>query len=147
MPIATDSGYLPDWLAALIGQGSMGANVPAGLFSDTAASPSPNVGLLSNSPLFTGVRPDAPAFQGGGVNPNARRPMLRCQDQYANVPLPPRRPNDLTSFQATAAGDPQDINTPPPGQPNANVVGTAASGAPEITAQQVSRSRLRRLPW
>jgi hypothetical protein len=54
MPIATDSGYLPDWLAALIGQGSMGANVPAGLFSDTAASPSPNVGLLSNSPLFTG---------------------------------------------------------------------------------------------
>jgi hypothetical protein len=64
--------------------------------------------------------------------------MLRCPIRRlpANVPLPPRRPNDLTSFQAQA--DPQDINTPPPGQPNANVVGTAASGAPEITAQQAS---------
>jgi hypothetical protein len=80
MPIATDSGYLPDWLAALIGQGSMGANVPAGLFSDTAASPSPNVGLLSNSPLFTGVRPDAPAFQGGNT-PDASMPdpAATCQ--------------------------------------------------------------------
>jgi hypothetical protein len=171
MPIATDSGYLPDWLAALIGQGSMGANVPAGLFSDTAASPSPNVGLLSNNPLFTGVRPDAPAFQGGNAGPSNSYPSMMMpqdpgpmnvgpggagssftgvnptapftangpnaiQDQYANVPLPPRRPNDLTSFQAQA--DPQDINTPPPGQPNANVVGTAASGAPEITAQQAS---------
>src|SRR3954468_11627487 len=82
MPIATDSGYLPDWLAALIGQGSMGANVPAGLFSDTAASPSPNVGLLSNSSLFTGVRPDAPAFQGGNapVGTNSYPSMAFPQD-------------------------------------------------------------------
>jgi hypothetical protein len=193
MPIATDSGYLPDWLAALIGQGGAATNAPAGLFSDTAASPAPNVGLLSNSPIFTGVRTDAPAFQGGnapngplpdqsptfsymsqtppwggsgpsnsypsmtmpqdpgpmnigpggaapsftGVSPNApftANGPSSVQDQYANVPLPPRRPNDPTSFQATA--DPQDINTPPLGRPNANVVGTAASGAPEVTAQQ-----------
>jgi hypothetical protein len=60
------------------------------------------------------------------------------QDKYANVPLPPRRPTDLTSFQAMAPAqsNPQDINTPPAGQPNSNVVGTAASGAPEITAQK-----------
>jgi hypothetical protein len=73
----------------------MGANVPAGLFSDTAASPSPNVGLLSNSPLFTGVRPDAP-FHGKW------RRML--QDQYANVPLPPRRPNDLLASKLRLLG-------------------------------------------
>jgi hypothetical protein len=193
MPIATDSGYLPDWLRALLGQGSLAADVPTGLFSETAASPSPAVGLLSSLPQFTGVRPDAPAFQGGnapngplpdqsptfsymsptppwgglgpsnsypsmtmpqdpgpmnigpggagpsfaGVNPNA--PFMAngptsVQDQYANVPLPPRRPTSLTDFQAQA--DPQDINTPPPGQPNANVIGTQASGAPEVTAQQ-----------
>jgi hypothetical protein len=223
MPIATDSGYLPDWLAALIGQGSMGTNVPSGLFSDTAASPSPNVGLLSNSPLFTGVRPDAPAFRDGnapngplpdpaatfsfmspnppwggagpsnsypsmafpqdpgpmnigpggaapsftGVNPTA--PAFQGGDAYPqggsigprdfapattsstysanpygnlaipdrpDVPLPPRRPNDLTSFQAQAPEDPRDINTPPPGRPNAHVIGTEASGAPEVTAQK-----------
>jgi hypothetical protein len=183
MPIATDSGYLPDWLAALIGQGRMGANVPAGLFSDTAASPSPNVGLLSNNPLFTGVNTDAPAFQGGnapngplpdpaatfsymspnppwgGAGPSNSYPsMTMPQDpgpmnigssSFANmrpnvngpgsdVPLPPRRPNDLTSFQATAPRDPQDINAPPPGRPNAHVIGTEASGAPEVTAQKAS---------
>jgi hypothetical protein len=193
MPIETDSGYLPDWLKALLGQGSMAANAPAGLFSDTAASPSPNVGLLSNSPIFTGVQPSAPAFQGGNapngplpdqpatfsylnprppwggsgpsnsypsmafpqdpgpmnVGPSGAAPLFggvrpdapfmangptTVQDQYANVPLPPRRPNDPSSFQAQAT--PQDINAPPAGQPNSNVVGTAASGAPEITAQK-----------
>jgi hypothetical protein len=40
----------------------------------------------------------------------------------------------LTDFQAQS--DPQDINAPPPGRPNTNVVGTPASGAPEVTAQQ-----------
>jgi hypothetical protein len=184
MPLETDSGYLPDWLKALLGQGGVAANTPAGLFSDTAASPSPNVGLLSNSPLFTGVQPSAPAFQGGNA-PNGPLPDQPATFSYLNprppwggsgpsnsypsmsmpqdpgpmnigsssfagmrpdvsgpgsdVPLPPRRPNDLTSFQAMApagAGAPQDINTPPAGQPNSNVVGTAASGAPEITAQK-----------
>jgi hypothetical protein len=195
MPIATDSGYLPDWLKALLGQGGMAPNAPAGLFADTAASPSPAVGLLSNLPQFTGVQPSAPAFQGdnapngplpdqpatfsylnprppwGGSGPSNSYPSMlspqdpgpmnigpsgaaptfsgvrpdapfmangptTVQDQYANVPLPPRRPNDLTSFQAMAPGAPQDINTPPAGQPNSNVVGTQASGAPEITAQK-----------
>jgi hypothetical protein len=198
MPIETDSGYLPDWLKALLGQGGMAANAPAGLFSDTAASPSPAVGLLSNLPQFTGVQPSAPAFQGGNapngplpdqpptfsymnpnspafqtgpaaiqgypsmtmpqdpgpmnVGPSGATPLFggvrpdapfmangptAVQDQYANVPLPPRRPNDLASFQAMApAGAPQEINTPPAGQPNSNVVGTQASGAPEVTAQQ-----------
>jgi hypothetical protein len=181
MPIETDSGYLPDWLKALLGQGGMAANSPAGLFADTAASPSPNVGLLSNSPIFTGVQSDAPAFQGGNA-PNSPLPDQPATFSYLNpsppwggsgpsnsypsmafpqdpgpmnigsssfagmrpdvsgpgsdVPLPPRRPNDPTSFQATATGAPQDINTPPAGQPNSNVVGTAASGAPEITAQK-----------
>jgi hypothetical protein len=195
MPIATDSGYLPDWLQALLGQGAVTANAPVGLFSDTAArgSPTPNIGLLSSLPQFTGMRPDAPAFQGGnapngplpdqsptfsymsptppwggsgpsnsyasmmmpqdpgpmnigpggmapsftGVSPNApftANGPTSVQDQYADVPLPPRRPNDPTSFQANA--DPQDINAPPPGRPNANVIGTAASGAPEVAAQQ-----------
>jgi hypothetical protein len=193
MPIETDSGYLPDWLKALLGQGGIAANAPAGLFSDTAASPSPNVGLLSNSPIFTGVQPSAPAFQEGNapngplpdqpatfsylnprppwggsgpsnsypsmafpqdpgpmnVGPSGAAPLFggvrpdapfmangptTVQDQYANVPLPPRRPNDSTSFQAQAS--PQDINTPPAGQPNSNVVGTAASGAPEVTDQK-----------
>jgi hypothetical protein len=193
MPIATDSGYLPDWLQALLGQGGMPANAPTGLFSEAAASPSPAVGLLSSLPQFTGVRPDAPAFQGGnapqgplpdqsptfsymspnppwggagpsnsypsmtmpqdpgpmnigpggagpsftGVNPTApftANGPTSVQDQYANVPLPPRRPNDPASFQAQA--DPQDINVPPSGQPNANVIGTQASGAPEVTAQK-----------
>jgi hypothetical protein len=126
MPIATDSGYLPDWLQALLGQGGMPANAPTGLFSETAASPSPAVGLLSSLPQFTGVNLGAPVFQGGNA-PNG--PL-----SDANVPLPPRRPNDPTSFQAQA--DPQDINTPPSGRPNANVIGTQASGAPEVTAQQ-----------
>jgi hypothetical protein len=194
MPLSTDSGYLPDWLAALIGQGQIGPNnAPAGLFSETAASPSPNIGLLSSLPQFTGVQPNAPAFQGGnapngplpdpaatfsymsptppwggsgpsnsypsmtmpqdpgpmnigpggagpsftGVSPTApftANGPTSVQDQYADVPLPPRRPNDPTSFQAQA--DPQDINAPPPGRPNANVIGTQASGAPEVTAQQ-----------
>jgi hypothetical protein len=170
MPTATDSGYLPDWLKALLGQaGSFdaGGNVatpsPMGLFSEPAASPEDRTGVLSNSPTtplptftqiqptspivggtpagqgqsiwnnigpsgapaaFIGVRPDAPVF-GAGNAPDNPPP---------DVPLPPRRPNDLTSFQAQA--DPQDINAPPPGRPNANVVGTAASGAPEVTAQQ-----------
>jgi hypothetical protein len=123
MPTATDSGYLPDWLKALLGQGSVAADAPTGLFSETAASPSPAVGLLSSLPQFTGVRPDAPAFQGGNA-----------LNGPADVPLPPRRPNEPTSFQAQA--DPQDINAPPPGQPNANVIGTQASGAPEVTAQK-----------
>jgi hypothetical protein len=196
MPIATDSGYLPDWLAALLRQGQIGPNnAPAGLFSDTAASPSPNVGLLSNLPQFTGVQPNAPAFQGGnapngplpdqsptfsymsptppwggsgpsnsypsmtmpqdpgpmnigpagagpsftGVSPNApftANGPTSVQDQVANVPLPPRRPTDLRDFQANTAGAPADLNAPPPGQPNANVIGTEASGAPEVTAQK-----------
>jgi hypothetical protein len=174
MPIATDSGYLPDWLAALIGQGGSSANAPAGLFSDTAASPTPNIGLLSSLPQFTGMQSNAPAFQGGNAPvatnsypsmtmPQDSGPMniglggatpsfaglssnapftadgpTTVQDQYADVPLPPRRPNDLTSFQANAggAGDSTDINTPPPGRPNSNVIGTAASGAPEVTAQK-----------
>jgi hypothetical protein len=191
MPTATDSGYLPDWLKALLGQGSVAADAPTGLFSETAASPSPAVGLLSSLPQFTGVRPDAPAFQGGnapngplpgqspifsymsstppwgGSGPSNSYPsMTMPQDpgpmnigpggaepsftgvnptalftangpsavQGTDVPLPPRRPNDLTSFQATA--DPREINAPPPGRPNANVIGTPSSGAPEVTAQQ-----------
>jgi hypothetical protein len=170
MPIATDSGYLPDWLKALLGQAGsfdVGGNVatpsPMGLFSEPAASPEARTGLLSNSPTtaiptftqiqptspivggtpagqgqpiwdnigpsgapaaFTGVRPDAPMF-GTGNAPDS---------PPSDVPLPPRRPNDPTSFQAQA--DPQDINAPPPGRPNANVIGTQASGAPEVTAQQ-----------
>jgi hypothetical protein len=52
-------------------------------------------------------------------------PMFRC--------LPVGR-TILTSFQAQA--DPQDINAPPPGRPNAHVIGTEASGAPEVTAQK-----------
>jgi hypothetical protein len=172
MPLETSSGYLPDWLQALLGQGAVTSNAPVGLFSDTAArgSPAPNIGLLSSLPQFTGVQSDASAFQGGnapvatnsypsmtmpqdlgpmnigpggaapsftGVSPNAQftaNGPTSVQDQYADVPLPPRRPNDPTSFQAQA--DPQDINAPPPGRPNANVIGTPASGAPEITAQQ-----------
>jgi hypothetical protein len=193
MPLSTGSGYLPDWLAALIGQGSVAADAPTGLFSETAASPSPAVGLLSSLPQFTGVRPDAPAFQGGnapqgplpdqsptfsymspnppwgGAGPSNSYPSMTMpqdpgpmnigpggpapsftrvapnapftangptavQDQYADVPLPPRRPTSLTDFQAQS--DPQDLNAPPPSRPNANVVGTPASGAPEVTAQQ-----------
>jgi hypothetical protein len=194
MPIATESGYLPDWLQALLGQGQIGpSNAPGGLFSETAASPSPNIGLLSSLPQFTGVQSNAPAFQGGnapngplpdqsptfsymsptppwggsgpsnsypsmampqdpgpmnigpggaapsfaGVSPNApftANGPTSVQDQYADVPLPPRRPNDPTSFQAQA--DPQDINAPPPGRPNSNVIGTQASGAPEVIAQK-----------
>jgi hypothetical protein len=84
-----------------------------------------NIGPGGAAPSFTGVSPTAPFTANG---PSA------VQDQYANVPLPPRRPNDLSSFQAQA--NPQDINAPPPGQPNANVIGTQASGAPEVTAQQ-----------
>ena len=55
MPLSTDSGNLPDWLLALLGQGQSSANAPAGLFSDTAASPAGPIGLLSNSPLFTAL--------------------------------------------------------------------------------------------
>ncbi len=67
MPLSTDSGYLPDWLKALLGEGSYSGQAPAGLFSETAASPAPNIGLLSNNPLFTGVRTDAPAFRAGNA--------------------------------------------------------------------------------
>jgi hypothetical protein len=127
MPLSTDSGYLPDWLKALLGQGSVAADAPTGLFSEAAASPSPAVGLLSSLPQFAGVRPDAPFTANG---PSAV--------QGTDVPLPPRRPTSLTDFQANAggAGDPTDINAPPSGRPNANVIGTQASGAPEVTAQQ-----------
>jgi hypothetical protein len=174
MPIATDSGYLPDWLKALLGQaGSFdaGGNVatpsPMGLFSEPAASPEARTGLLSNSPTtpfptftqiqptspivggtpagqgqpiwdnigpsgapaaFTGVRPDAPMFGAGNAPDNPP----------SDVPLPPRRPADLRDFQTNATGSPADINTPPQGQPNSNVIGTQASGAPEVTAQQSS---------
>jgi hypothetical protein len=127
MPLETDSGYLPDWLKAILSQQSGASG--GGLFSGGDAPAPQNIGLLAGGPpAFTSVNPGAPAFQTG---PTA------VQDQYANVPLPPRRPNDLTSFQAMSpAGAPQEINAPPPGQPNSNVVGTAASGAPEITAQK-----------
>jgi hypothetical protein len=128
MPLETDSGFLPDWLKAILSQ--QGGASGGGLFSGGDAPAPQNIGLLAGGPpAFTSVNPSAPAFQTG---PSA------VQDQYANVPLPPRRPNDLTSFQAMAPAqsNPQDINTPPPGQPNSNVVGTAASGAPEITAQK-----------
>jgi hypothetical protein len=168
MPLSTDSGYLPDWLQALLGQGQIApSNVPAGLFSDTAASPSPAVGLLSSLPQFTGVNPGAPAFGSGpsnsypsmampqdpgpmnigpggagpsfaGVSPTApftANGPTAIQDGSATVPLPPRRPTSLTDFQARSAEDPADINAPPPGRPNANVIGTQASGAPEVTAQ------------
>jgi hypothetical protein len=84
-----------------------------------------NIGPGGAAPSFTGVSPNAPFTANGPTS---------VQDQYADVPLPPRRPNDPTSFQAQA--DPQDINAPPPGRPNANVIGTQASGAPEVTAQQ-----------
>jgi hypothetical protein len=169
MPIATDSGYLPDWLKALLGQaGSFdaGGNVatpsPMGLFSEPAASPEARTGLLSNSPTtplptFTQIQPTSPIVGGTpagqgqpiwdnigpsgapaaftGVRPDA--PMSGTGNAPDNPPPDaPRRPNDLTSFQAQA--DPQDINAPPPGRPNSNVVGTAASGAPEVTAQQAS---------
>jgi hypothetical protein len=124
MPLETDSGYLPDWLKAILSQQSGASG--GGLFSGGDAPAPQNIGLLAGGPpAFTSVNPGAPAFQTG---PTA------IQDQYANVPLPPRRPNDLTSFQAQA--NPQYINAPPAGQPNSNVVGTAASGAPEITVQK-----------
>jgi hypothetical protein len=32
MPLSTDSGYLPDWLRALLGQGGVAANAPTGCF-------------------------------------------------------------------------------------------------------------------
>jgi hypothetical protein len=187
MPATTDSGYLPDWLKALLGQGDIAANAPAGLFAETASSPSPAVGLLSSLPQFTGAQPSAPWMggspepppdapaqftgvrtdapwmgqpmvanpygdlvgpRGSPVGPQDFAPATTSASYSGNpygtlavpdrpdVPLPPRRPNDLTSFQATATGDPQDINAPPPGRPNANVIGTQASGAPEVTAQQ-----------
>jgi hypothetical protein len=89
MPIATDSGYLPDWLQALLGQGAVTANAPVGLFSDTAArgSPTPNIGLLSSLPQFTGMRPDAPAFQGGNA-PNGPLPDQSPTFSYMS-PTPP----------------------------------------------------------
>jgi hypothetical protein len=127
MPLETDSGYLPDWLKAILSQQSGASG--GGLFSGGDAPAPQNIGLLAGGPpAFTSVNPSAPAFQTGPTT---------VQDQYANVPLPPRRPADLRDFQAISpAGAPQDINTPPAGQPNSNVVGTQASGAPEVTAQQ-----------
>src|SRR5947199_3306524 len=121
MAIETDSGYLPDWLKAILSQQSGASG--SGLFSGGDVPAPQNIGLLAGGPpAFASVNPDAPAFQTG---PTA------VQDQYANVPLPPRRPNDPTSFQAMAPvqSDPQDINTPTPDQPNSNVIGTQASGA------------------
>jgi hypothetical protein len=173
MPLETDSGYLPDWLKAILSQQSGASG--GGLFSGGDAPAPQNIGLLAGGPpAFTSVNPGAPAFQGGNapaitnsypsmsmpqdpgpmnIGPSGAAPLFggvrpdapfmangptAVQDQYANVPLPPRRPTDLASFQAMAPAqsNPQDINTPPPGQPNSNVVGTAASGAPEITAQK-----------
>jgi hypothetical protein len=128
MPLETDSGYLPDWLKAILSQQSGASG--GGLFSGGDVPAPQNIGLLAGGPpAFTSVNPSAPAFQTGPTT---------VQDQYVDVPLPPRRPNDLMSFQAMAptVASPQDINTPPTGQPNSNVVGTAASGAPEITAQK-----------
>jgi hypothetical protein len=119
----SSSGYLPDWLQAALGQGSVTSNAPVGLFSDTAArgSPTPNIGLLSSLQQFTDLQPPSsvPAFQAGNAPP-------AIQDQYA----------DLRDFQANTAGAPTELNAPPPGRPNANVIGTEASGAPEVTAQK-----------
>lgn len=129
MPLGTDSDYLPDWLKAILSQQSGASG--GGLFSGGDVPAPQNIGLLAGGPpAFTSVNPSAPAFQTGPTT---------VQDQYADVPLPPRRPNDLTSFQAMApagAGASQDINALPPDRPNSNVVGTVASGAPEITAQK-----------
>jgi hypothetical protein len=103
--------------AAVQDQYAWGGSGPSNSYPSMAFPQDPgpmNIGSSS----FAGMRPDV---SGPG----------------SDVPLPPRRPNDLTSFQAMApAGAPQDINTPPADQPNSNVIGTAASGAPEITAQK-----------
>jgi hypothetical protein len=125
MPIATDSGYLPDWLKAILSTQSGGTG---GLFSGGDAPVPQNIGLLAGDPpAFTSVRPDAPAFQTGPTT---------VQDQYADVPLPPRRPADLRDFQAMAPAAPP-TNLAPPSRPNANVEGTPASGAPEAVAPAV----------
>jgi hypothetical protein len=122
MPIASDSGYLPDWLKAILSTQSGGSG---GLFSGGDAPVPQNIGLLAGDPpAFTSVRPDAPAFQTGPTT---------VQDQYADVPLPPRRPTDLRDFQALAPAAPP-TNLAPPSRPNANVEGTPASGAPEAVA-------------
>ena len=107
MPLSTDSGYLPDWLRALIGGGdAVASQAPVGLFSDTAASPAPNIGLLSNNPIFTGVRPDAPAFQG---------------DNSPLGPLPPQPP----TFSYMNPNNPAFQNGPP-----------AVQGYPSLTMPQ-----------
>ena len=106
MPLSTDSGYLPDWLRALLGGGVLSSQAPVGLFSDTAASPAPNIGLLSNNPIFTGVRPDAPAFQG---------------DNSPFGPLPPQPP----TFSYMNPNNPAFQNGPP-----------AVQGYPSLTMPQ-----------
>jgi hypothetical protein len=156
MPIATDSGYIPDWLKALIGQtGSIdpgGMPPPAGLFSEPAASPAPAVGLLSNSPTtppptFTQIQPTSPIVGGtpegqgqaiwGNIGPSGAAPTftgVRPDAPMFGVGNAPDNPPPQADPRTV--GDPQDINAPPPGRPNANVIGTEASGAPEVTAQK-----------
>jgi hypothetical protein len=93
MPIATDSGYLPEVglrEALLRTRGLQCCSkviAPTGLFSETAASPSPAVGLLSSLPQFTGVNPGAPAFQGGNA-PNGPLPDQSPTFSYMS-PTPP----------------------------------------------------------
>jgi hypothetical protein len=103
--VSTSSGYLPDWIQAALGQGGMPANAPTGLFSETAASPSPAVGLLASTP------PDPRGFMA----------LAPASTDNTNPPATPSPPTDLR---------------PPVSPPNSTVIGTAASGAPEVTAQK-----------
>jgi hypothetical protein len=125
MPDVSDITGLPDWLKAILSQQSGAPG--GGLFSGGDVPAPQNIGLLAGGPpAFTSVNPDAPAFQTG---PTA------VQDQYADVPLPPRRPADASMFQANASDvTSSPTSLAPPSRPNANVEGTHASGAPEAVA-------------
>jgi hypothetical protein len=56
MPLETDSGYLPDWLKAILSQQSGASG--GGLFSGGDAPAPQNIGLLAGGPpAFTSVNP------------------------------------------------------------------------------------------
>jgi hypothetical protein len=131
MPDVSDITGLPDWLKAILSQQSVAPG--GGLFSGGDVPAPQNIGLLAGGPpAFTSVNPDAPAFQTG---PTA------VQDQYADVPLPPRRPPDASMFQANASDvTSSPTSLAPPSRPNANVEGTPASGAPEAVAPAAPQS-------
>jgi hypothetical protein len=131
MPDVSDIAGLPDWLKAILSQQSGAPG--GGLFSGGDVPAPQNIGLLAGGPpAFTSVNPNAPAFQTG---PTA------VQDQYADVPLPPRRPADASMFQANASDvTSSPASLAPPSRPNANVEGTPASGAPEAVASAAPQS-------